>query len=89
MSQQFGVTQSLVSWLQQTFNQIFKILGSLPLPREIDFVLVHHDVGVGVDDGPLHVGEGGGAVQHLVCKDSNTPIVTLSSMALTLGKERV
>ena len=43
---------------------------------------VPHDVGVSVDDRPLQVGEGRGAVEHLVDQDAKAPVVALHTMAV-------
>ena len=76
--------QTLVGWLQKALNQVLVVPAGLSLRGEGDLVGVHHDVGVGVDDGALHVGEGRVPIEHLEGEDAQTPVVALGSMAITL-----
>ena len=71
MSHQFGMAQPFVCWLKQPGYQAFQVFGCWSVRGEVDrLVGVHHDVGVGIDDGTVHVSEGGGAMEHLVSQNT-------------------
>ena len=86
MSQELGVTKPLIGWLQEALHNVLEVLGGLPVSGEGDFGLVRvgHDVGVGVDDGPFMVLEGRTAEEHLISKNSQTPVVALRPVTFAL-----